>query len=265
MSLGLGRAARRRQRRLRLLKWSSIAGVLLALGIFSYVSGSTLAKQEVANLRIELDRLRKSLESGRAESATLRVESDQARAREAEWRQRYEAEVPTGKTKALFALIQAQIKKGVADNRLSFMIEAAGNTETCSGQPITKRFIVRTPIFAGTANAVNFTFSDNALTITADGESATNSIGNPEAWFDTAKDVTVWFTQIGGKRRAKASGRLPLHHSVVVRNVEYRFSIVEGDRRGFVNVTADRCPLSGGTRDASLEIRTATPPPTPPE
>ena len=264
MSLGLGRAARRRQRRLRLLKWSSIASVLLALGVFSYISGSTLAKQEVANLRSELDRLRKTLEAGRSESARLRVEKDQALAREAEWRQRYETEVPTGTTKQLLAEIRAQLKKGVADRRLAYMISAAGNTQTCSGQPVTKRFLVRTPIYGGSNDAVNFSFSDNALTVTAEGESATNSTGNPEAWFDTAKDVTVWFTEIGGKGRSRTSGRLPLHHSVIARNVEYRFSVVPGERRGFVKVTADRCPLSGETTDASLEIRPATPP-KPPE
>lgn len=34
---------------------------------------------------------------------------------------------------------------------------------------------------------------------------------------------------------------LPMHHKLAVHGSEYRLTLVASDRRGFVNVTADRC------------------------
>ena len=49
----------------------------------------------------------------------------------------------------------------------------------------------------------------------------------PEAWFDPAKPVTVFFTRLGGETTSTV-GVLPLHHAVVVGDLEYRFSVVAG-------------------------------------
>jgi len=50
----------------------------------------------------------------------------------------------------------------------------------------------------------------------------------------------VHFSRLGGET-SKATAKLPLHHSVVLGDHEYRFTVTAGNSRGFVNVTADRC------------------------
>lgn len=276
MSLGLGRAARRRQRRLRMLKWTTVVGVFLGLGAFSYFSGAKLAEIEVAQLRVRLDLQLRTVADLRAENEKLRQAETAARAKESSWRERHAREVPAGKPKELFLRMKEQIDKGASTERLAFMIDAAADTSTCEGQPVTKRFLVRTPLYAGASDSV--TIADNLLTVTAEGPSATNSAGEPEAWFDPAAQTIVRFISLGGKRTSKVSGTLPLHHSVVIGGTEYRFTLVKGDRRGFIHVTADRCPLAGKnagktagkTREAkratggNQTIIPATPPPAPP-
>lgn len=229
----------------------------MALGIFSYVSGSELAEHEASKLRTQLDRLTKRLVVHREETSKLRAEKELAQTRETEWRRRYEKDAPTGVTKNLLSLIRTQLARNVAPDRLAFMIGAAANTKSCRGQPITKRFLVRTPIYGGESDSVSF--ADNAITVSAEGPSATNSTGNPEAWYDPAKRLTVQFTRLGGVKGSHVFGLLPLHHKLVTNNVEYRFSIVKGVRRGFVKITAARCPLSKVAVDPPKRKNTAMP------
>ena len=82
-------------------------------------------------------------------------------------------------------------------------------------------------------------FAENTITVTAEGRSATDEAGNPEAWFDPVHPITLSFTDIGGER-ADIKGTLPLHHAMVRGDTEYRFTVVTGDR-AFVEVTAEGC------------------------
>ena len=56
---------------------------------------------------------------------------------------------------------------------------------------------------------------------------------------DPEKPINVTFTQLGGET-VTAEGALPLHHSVVAGDDEFRFTALPG-ARGFLTVTADRC------------------------
>ncbi len=78
------------------------------------------------------------------------------------------------------------------------------------------------------------------ITVTALGESARNQEGQVEAWFDPAQAVTLRLVQLGGKTTVR-KGKLPIHTSVVVKDKEYLYSVVEGTQRGFVEITGDRC------------------------
>ena len=60
-----------------------------------------------------------------------------------------------------------------------------------------------------------------------------------DATFDPAKPVTVFFTRLGGETTSTV-GVLPLHHAVVVGDLEYRFSVVAGSR-SFAEVTGQSC------------------------
>ncbi len=242
MSLGIrdSRAARKRRFRRRFILVLVFFGGLFALGWSAYQTGHALARLEVDILDDQVGNLTAELDESRRRIATLEVENRKLAGERETWRQRYDAEVPKGREKELFNHVQEQIANEVPTDRLRLMIEAAGRKLTCAGAPATKRFIVRTTLYQGSDDTVDF--GDGIVTVTAEGETATNPSGKVEAWFDPARTVTVAFTELGG-RRTMASGRLPLHHSMVVGSEEFRFAVKPGERRGFVEVTADRCAI----------------------
>ena len=102
---------------------------------------------------------------------------------------------------------------------------------------MTRRFLLQTPLYNGANRSVSF--ANNTVTVEGEGESARDSDGKPEAWYDPAKPVRIRFTMIGGET-SEVSGKLPLHHSVVADGAEQRFSVVAGER-GFVEIVGDRC------------------------
>lgn len=221
-----------------MLRWLIGLGAIAALGAVSYRSGSELALRDVRRLEQDVARLSREIAGLQGQNALLAGENAAARLREQELRRRYAAEVPAGRARDLLEIVNARLAAGVSAERLKFVLEAAGEASACDGKPATKRFIVRTPISSGANAAVGF--AGSAITVTAEGESALNDRGAPEAWFDPAKPVTVRFTALGGKA-LEASGLLPLHRSVVYNGDEYRFTAATADQRGFLNVTADRC------------------------
>lgn len=238
MSLGFRDQKEASRRRWRLFRLLFFMAVLVGLGVAAYRTGTVLAEREVSRLRVEVDRLATGIAALRDEKVQLQQQAEAARLAETQWRERYDAEVPTGKSRELFDLVQEQMNKGADPARIEFLIAAAANERTCDGQPRTKRFYVRTPIYEGANDAVSM--ADNTVIVFALGESATDVDGNPEGWFDAAKPVLVRFVEPGGGA-TEVSGLLPLHHSVVRGDREYRFSIVAAERRGFVFVTADSC------------------------
>lgn len=239
MTLGLyeDRARRRRKRRWTAVKWMTTFGVLVALGLLAYRTGTTLAERRVVALEEELTAREAELAELQTTVADLRGEVTAARERLAEAEQRYRRDVPTGDLAALSELIGQRLAEGIAADRLQFLITSAQNERDCDDQPQVKRFIVRTPLYAGGDDSVSF--ANNAITVTASGASAADPEGRQEAWYDVGKPITAHFTLIGG-RTAEATGRLPLHHSVVVGDREHRFTLVPGDR-GFVQISGDSC------------------------
>jgi regulator of replication initiation timing len=242
MGLGLrqSRYHDRRRRRSRLFRWVLALGGLGALAAVTYTSGSELANRDVHRLEQEVAALSQQIEALRAQNARLAGDNGAAILREQDLRRRYEAEVPTGPARDLLALVDARLKEGVSAERIRFMLDAAAQKQACDGKPQTKRFIVQTPISSGANASVGF--ANSAITVTAQGESASSAGGAPEAWFDPAKPVTLVFAALGGER-VQASGVLPLHRSVVYNGDEYRFTATLAETRGFVTVTADRCAL----------------------
>lgn len=238
MSLGFRDQKEASRRRWRLFRLLFITAVLVGLGVVAYRTGTVLAEREVSGLRVEVDRLTTGIAALGGEKVELQQQVEAARLAETQWRERYDAEVPTGKSRELFALVEDQIAKGADPARIEFLVKTAANERSCDDQPRTKRFYVRTPIYEGANDAV--TMADNAVIVFAQGESVIDVEGNPEAWFDAAKPVQVRFVQPGGGG-TEVSGLLPLYHSVVRGDREYRFSITAAERRGFVFVTADSC------------------------
>ncbi|MGD1876408.1 MAG: hypothetical protein ACFB13_02785 [Kiloniellaceae bacterium] len=240
MSLGLHENRQRRRRRFwwGVTKWSLALAMVLAAGAYSYRIGTQLAEREVVKAEERIAELTVEVDGLQQQSAGLAT--DLAKAREAitAWQARYEREVPTGFVREMMALVQDKLQAGADEERLAFLVSAADQPRSCDDRPETKRFIVTTELQAGGANDA-VSFGDRAITVTALGAAARDANGNLEAWYDPEKPIDVTFTQLGGKT-VTAEGTLPLHHSVVAGDDEYRFTVLPG-ARGFLTVTADRC------------------------
>jgi outer membrane murein-binding lipoprotein Lpp len=238
MSWGFRDARRteRRRRRVAVLKFFSVLAGMLALGAIAYQSGAELVRVELAALGEETRRLNATITTLNGRIAELEQARQAAAAREAEANARYQRDVPTGTTREIQQLLQARIGEGVPAERLRFLITTATPGNKCENRPVTRRFQVRTPQNRGGVAAVSF----EGTTVTADGEAAQSEAGAPQAWFDPARPLTIAFTQLGGAR-SEARGTLPLHHSVVRGDAEWRFTAAEADLRGFITVTADKC------------------------
>ena len=239
MTLGLRDSRTRRRRRF----WAGVVKILLvligigALGFYAYHIGSKLAERDVTVLRDEVAQLTATNEALVGENDSLKAELARANRQAAEWQGRYQREVPTGEIKQLADMVAEKVRAGVAVDRLTFLIGAAGTIGSCDNRPETKRFIVPTPLYQGANSSIGF--ADSTITVTAMGESAKNASGEVEAWYDPAAPVTLRFTRLGGEV-SEVAGKLPLHHSVPAGDAEYRFTAVAGEQ-GFLTVTGDRC------------------------
>ena len=242
MTLGIRQRRAERRRRWRVVRVLAIVGAIAALGGIAYQTGAEISHGRIAGLESEIDRLTVRDRDLGERNARLAVDLEAARNELAQWQTRYEADVPRGKAHELMELTDRLLDSGVAAERIGMMIAAAGKKLDCSGEPATRRFLVRTPIYRGANDAV--TFADNAITVTASGASAKNADGRPEAWFDAGEPVTLTVTAIGGGR-SEANGVLPLHHTLVWQDAEYRISVVAADTRGFVLASVERCLLPG--------------------
>lgn len=243
MSLGLreSRTRERRQRRTRFLKWLFLLGCITAGGVALYRSGAMVAQGQIRQLQSETTRLSSAVAEVERRNLDLMASTEQAKLAAQEWQRRYDQDVPKGTTQHLYGLVVQQLAAGADEDRLAFLINAASADRSCANDPTTKRFLVATPIPGGADPSVrSVSFADNAITVVGEGEPAVNAAGQPEAWFDPAKPVTLMFARLGGKT-SRVTAKLPLHHSVVLGDQEYRFTATASDSRGFVNVTADRC------------------------
>jgi hypothetical protein len=211
--------------------------LLIITGMLSYDAGMDAAEQPVVELRREIDRVETEKRDLMRTMGDLSIEVEKARSQTRLLEAQYKREIPDTLTRQLVGALREKLSEGVTAERLAFVMRETNNKRACDDKPATKRFMVSTPLYKGPAGAV--TFFDNAVTVTGTGDSARDSTGNPEAWFDPAKPIAVEFVHVEGGD-GKATGALPLHHSLVVNDTEYRFSITQGPQ-GFVYIAGDRC------------------------
>ncbi len=242
MSLGMELGGRdgRRRRRARAGFFKTVIFLILigAISYWSYSLGQQRSgtdnqdlREQIAQLRVENTRLRE--EADRAIVARLAAEEGRADAEK-----RYAKEVPRGVAKDVVAAVIARLKDGVSADRLSFVIANAADQALCDEEIVRRRFIVQTPYTSGENHVV--TFADNRIAVTGQGLPATSDAGQAEARFDPGGPVTAEFTVIDGEV-TRAEGALPLRHSVVLGDREFRFVMTPADTDGFVVVSAQRC------------------------
>ncbi|MDA8230806.1 MAG: hypothetical protein M0006_05655 [Magnetospirillum sp.] len=236
--------ARRRSRRgqqswllsFKLLKLALFLATIGAAAFYAYEVGQKLALDEVGGLRRQIDDLT-AAETGRKEAITrLSAQLDETKKRADDYQAKYQQLAPSSDVEDILTLVRGKLASGLDAKRLAFVIQQAEPPRHC-GDAATKRFMVKTAKFSGSSTWVRFA---DLITITANGIGA--NAGN-EQWYDPDMPVAVTFTAIGGKE-SRIEGKLPLQHSMVVKNGEYRFTIAPG-ARGFVEVTGDRCDYKG--------------------
>lgn len=243
MAIGLkeGRRMAAQARRWTLVKRILLLAAVIAVGVFAYETGATRTQYRI-------DRMEERLAAQDADIARLEAEKAELDRRrlaavqgESALQARYDREVPTGERKALFEMLVERINAGLDEARIAFLLNEAGPEPECDPEPVTKRFVLATPLHDG-ANA-SAQFAEGAITVTGEGAAELTEAGLPEAWFDPAAPVSLRFTAIGGDA-TEAQGKLPLDHSVRLAGNEYRFAARAGSR-SFVQVTALRCDFPG--------------------
>lgn len=215
-----------------------VVGVVLiiALGAVCYWRGREQAISEGLAYKEEYTKLQKEREQVDATITQLRsdVQSEQVRYQQLD--EKYKQEVPQGEFRTLTDLVKKQLDGGIKAERLSFVIDSARPPRNCS-EPQVKRFVMKTPVYNGPQGAVSF--GNGIVTVAGEGAPSVTPAGKAEAWYDPGKPVKITFTEIGGKNTIK-EGLLPIQHSLVVGNKEYRFTVAAGER-SFISVTSDSC------------------------
>ncbi len=150
----------------------------------------------------------------------------------------YAANVPPAEFKPLLALLQARARAGVDRERLAFVIEQAGREQTCESGVQTERLLVRTPVSTALENSVSF--ADRRITVSGDGRPARDESGSPLDWYDPGQPVTLRFLTIAGDL-SRVVGRLPLVHSVILGDREWRFQATASREPGRIEVVAQSC------------------------
>ncbi|HLS69356.1 MAG TPA: type II secretion system protein [Kiloniellales bacterium] len=240
MSLGLRDPYERRKRQRR---WTVIRTLLvltvIAIALWiAYGAGRQVGQAQIDALQHQLDDSRITQERLEAESGRLAAVANNARQAETEWRQRYERDVPDGEMAELLAQARQRLEEGVELSRLAFVISAVERERDCRDEPVTRRFLVRTPLHRGGNDVASF--AEGLFTVTASGPTAVNADGNPEAWFDPSAILRLTVTKLGGEV-SQFEGQLPLHFSVVHDGSEHLFAAQQGENRGFLRVTHDLC------------------------
>ena len=239
MSLGLReqRTRRRRTRRWALIRILFFLTAVAVVAGLAYESGRGLAMRESGDLRAKLATLDERVQALDGERAALAGKLASAEQRHSDAEARYARDVPQGGLGEILTLSREKVAAGVSEERLISLLRAVRRQRDCTNEPVTRRFIVTTPLASGRNNSVSF--AKGLVTITGEGESALNAAGKPEAWFNPALPVLLRFTDLHGDT-TEARGRLPINQSMVIGDREYRFTVAVG-ARGFVDVTGDHC------------------------
>ena len=209
-----------------------------AVGGYGYQVGVSASQAWTDKLAADLQRFQQDNLSLRDELAQAALSASTARMALDDLQRRYDAEVPVGVLAQLLEQLEGQLRAGVDQQRLAFLIAAAGQEPGCSEAPVTKRFRPRTPITTDPVNAVRF---GDRITVTASAQSALAANGQPEAWYDPGKPVQLVFRTLDG-REGRVEGTLPLTHRMLVDGLEYRFSAIAGPT-SFVELTGQACPF----------------------
>jgi hypothetical protein len=210
--------------------------VMIAAAAFGFFLGrqNVFREELVMHAQVEvLTEEKKVLENTVTE---LKAEALTATTRYQELQKTVAETMPEGPVQDLIMLVHKQIGDGMDPERLAFLIRSARPPRNCA-EPETQRFVVSTPAYKGPESKASI--EDGTIVIKGSGVSAKNVKGDPEAWYDAGKAVSLEFLLKDGRSETK-KGVMPIHQSLIIGNKEYRFTVAEG-ARSFAKVTFDSC------------------------
>ena len=231
---------RRSRRRQALLGTARLVAVALAIAggaLASYQIGRSQSGIERPRFESDLSALQElnRLLSERAASAEQRAEAAITRA--AKLQRSYDADVPQGQTRELLDLLQQRLKDGMPAVRLEFLLREARVERKCDPPSETKRLLVHTSVTPTPAATAGF--AKNQITVSVEGAPQRKPDGRTDPIFDPQQPVTLHLLRIG-RDVAKAEGRLPLSHSLVLGDREFRFTVKAADK-GQAELIAQVC------------------------
>lgn len=229
-------SSRYRQKRFqtlsRFFKWTF---VIVIAGIAGFWIGQQNAIQKDIQLKEEVIGLRQEREVLNQTLMDITAQANIAKKRYNDLKQEFENTIPDGEMRDLLALLKSQLESGMKAERLKFAIQSARPPTDCSDSDV-KSFFIVTPHYQGERNYV--VINDADIRVQGNGLSAKNDKGQPEAWYDPAKEVTIDF--IYNQKKESKSGVLPIQHSIVLDGREYRFNIEPG-AKSYAKVIYDSC------------------------
>lgn len=226
----------------------AITACFIAVLLVGYIGGKKKQEQEVRQLRRQTEQFLQQKSTAENEASKLQSSYQTLNIQFQQLKDQYKRDVPYGDLGLLTSLVKEQLDKGLAVERMAQIIRSAQPPQNCS-QAVSKRFIISTPNYTGPESVV--TFADGVITTKGSGESSINGKKDKEAWFDPGKPISITFTIIGGKSETK-KGLLPLHHTIIYKNKEYRFTVSEGPR-SFVSIASDYCDYPENVMAPSFE------------
>ncbi len=225
----------RQRSAIRTTKFIALFFFFLAIFGGGYWVGGMRYQQNMYILQEEKRILSEGSEQAQSDMIELRAEAQTSNVRLEQLRATYEELISQGVMRDIITLVRKQIDQGVDAERLKSIILSARPPQNCS-DPENKRFVVSTPVYKGPRSAASI---NGVISVAGSGTSSKNNNGSKEAWFDPEQPIDVTFKAKGVKLQKK-KGLLPLRHSMIVKDKEYRFTITEG-AKSFVKVTFDHC------------------------
>lgn len=210
------------------------AGALFA----AYEAGTVRRAAEIERLRAENARL-KAVDDERVErlvEALARVEVLEAR--NAELERRLARQTPDAELRDLVELLRDRLRRGIAADRLAFLLRSASPVRECVSEEEGRRVFVAVPLARGRPSSANL--AGGRLTVTLAGEPERDEEGRPEAWYDPSAPVRLSLTTVEG-RSSEIQGPLPLFTRLVVGEREYRILAQPDERRGFARLVVESC------------------------
>ncbi|GBD41655.1 hypothetical protein HRbin39_01039 [bacterium HR39] len=211
------------------------AAVLVAYG--GYRAGLAEGRAERERLRTELQRAREQVRILEERGARTAQRLDALHLAYRELERRYRERAIEGELEEVLVLLRRKLAEGVPLARLRFLVENAAVERRC-GESERARLYVRVPLARDRRAAA--TLAGGVLTLAAEGEPARDEEGRPEAWYDPLKPVRVRILRLDG-RSEELEGPLPLARELLVGNAVYRLVLAPDPRRGWLEVTVQRC------------------------